>query len=179
MPSLTSTTLGRFCRELASGLDDTPTLLTEWGVSAEDFERIRTSPAFAAEMKVVMQEMQDLGADAGYIYRMKSLSEEMLPEFVRMLKDPVTPTSTRFDMIKWAAEMARLKEKPSKTDPQAGPRGPSVTFHFGAGLPIQTTVTVQAEPDAPADTYGQRPQQVIDIQPSPRPMPSTFEGFEV
>lgn len=179
MPTLNTTTLGRFCRELASGLDDTPSLLAEWGVSADEFEHIRTSPAFAAEMKVVMQEMQDLGADAGYIYRMKSLSEDMLPEFVRMLKDPVTPTSTRFDMIKWAAEMARLKEKPKAADQQAGPRGPSVTFHFGPGLPIQT-VTVQAEADAPAaDTYGQQPQNVIDIRPEPKPKPATFEGFEV
>ncbi len=100
-----------------------------------DFEEIKQSPAFKHEMAVVLQEMQDMGSDAGYIYRMKSLSESLLPDFVKMVTSNDTPTGTKFEMIKWAAEMARLKEKPAKTAAEL-PRGPSVIFQFGAGLPV-------------------------------------------
>jgi hypothetical protein len=169
VPTLTSTTLGRFCRELAGGLDELPTLLREWGVDPAQFEVLQRSPAFELEMRAVQAEMADLGNDAGYIYRMKSLSEQMLPDFVKMMQDPATPTSTRFDMIKWAAEMARLKEKPAKNDPLAGPRGPSVTFHFGPGLPIQS-MTVGSEPaEVPRET-----PRLIDVTPAPK----SFEGFD-
>lgn len=146
MPELTSTTLGRFCRELAGGLDDIPILIEEWGITPEYFEVLQKSPAFVAEMQIVRSEMAELGNDAGYVYRMKSLSEEMLPEFVKMLRDPTTTTGQKFDMIKWAAEMARLKEKPTaKADLQAGPRGPTVVFRFGAGLPVHSMTLIPAE----------------------------------
>lgn len=155
MPTLTSTTLGRFCRELAGGLDDIPTLLAEWQIPPAQFELLQKSPAFVAEMQIVRSEMNDLGNDAGYVYRMKSLSEEMLPEFVKMLRDPATTTGQKFDMIKWAAEMARLKEKPpNKSDLQAGPRGPTVVFRFGAGLPVQSMTLIPAE-DPPPTYEGQ------------------------
>lgn len=143
MPTLTTTTLGRFCRELAGGLDDITTLLAEWQVTLPDWEGIQTSPAFIAEMQLVEAEMRDMGNDAGYVYRMKSLSEQMLPEVVRLLTDAATTPSMKFEMIKWVAEMARLKEKPVQKGEFSGPRGPTVVFKFGAGLPIQS-MTVHA-----------------------------------
>lgn len=150
MPTLTSTTLGRFCRELAGGLDDVHTLLDEWGVKPEEFAAMQASPAFVHEMKVVQAEMAELGNDAGYIYRMKSLSESLLPEFIELLKNAATTPSLKFEMIKWAAEMARLKEKPVRAGEMAGPRGPSVVFQFGAGLPVQTVTVRQVEDEPPA-----------------------------
>jgi hypothetical protein len=146
MPTLTTTTLGRFCRELAGGLDSIPVLLSEWNISPEDFQDIQTSPAFITEMKLVQQEMQELGNDAGYIYRMKSLSESMLPEVVALLQDKNTSPMLKFDVIRWVAEMARLKEKPvPKGEFQGGPRGPTVVFQFGAGLPVQSMQVVAGE----------------------------------
>ena len=65
MPTLSTTTLGRFCRELAGGLDSIPVLLQEWGVSEQDFADIQSSPAFVQEMLLVEQEMRDMGNDAG------------------------------------------------------------------------------------------------------------------
>lgn len=146
---LTSTTLGRFCRELACGLDQVEVLLAEWGVTEEQFALVQKSPAFQNEMAVVEAEMRELGADAGYIYRMKSLCEDMLPDFVKMYKDVAISPNQKFEMMKWAAEMARLKEKnvPRGTADMPGPRGPTVVFQFGAGLPIQS-MQVVAQPDA-------------------------------
>jgi len=138
MPTLTTTTLGRFCRELAGGLDSLPVLLTEWGVTPQDFIDIQASPAFLTEMQLVEAEMRDMGNDAGYIYRMKSLSESMLPEVVALLQDRNTSPMLKFDVIKWVAEMARLKEKPAPKGEFQGPRGPQVVFNFGAGLPVQS-----------------------------------------
>lgn len=137
MPTLTSTTLGRFCRELAGGLDDLPVLLREWDIDPPAFERLQASPAFLQEMKLVQIEMADLGNDAGYIYRMKSLSESLLPEFVKLLTDAATGNALRFQMIQWAAEMARLKEKPTAKNDNVS-RGPMVVFKFGPGLPVQS-----------------------------------------
>jgi hypothetical protein len=100
--------------------------------------------------------MQEFGNDAGYIYRMKSLSEEFITEIVRIMKAPDTPVSTRVELIKFTAEMARLKEKPpQKNDFDAGPRGPSVVFHFGAGLPVgpmSVTPVLQQPQVLPAET---------------------------
>jgi len=161
MPTLTTTTLGRFCRELAGGLDSVEVLLAEWAISPQDFLDIQTSPAFIAEMRLVESEMRDLGNDAGYIFRMKSLSESMLPEVVGLLQDKNTSPMLRFDVIKWVAEMARLKEKPSpKGDVNNGPRGPQVIFHFGAGLPVQTMRVIGGDAvvdnslDSPTDSNG-------------------------
>jgi hypothetical protein len=155
MPTLTTTTLGRFCRELAGGLDSLPVLLQEWGVSEQDFADIQTSPAFITEMKLVQLEMQELGNDAGYIYRMKSLSESMLPEVVALLQDKNTSPMLKFDVIRWVAEMARLKEKPvPKGDLNQGPRGPSVIFHFGAGLPVQSMKVIGGDGQAQVDVNG-------------------------
>lgn len=157
MPTLNTTTLGRFCRELAGGLDSVEVLLTEWNITQQDFEDIQTSPAFMQEMKLVQLEMQELGNDAGYIYRMKSLSESMLPEVVALLQDKNTSPMLKFDVIRWVAEMARLKEKPvAKGDAATLPRGPQVVFHFGAGLPVQSMKVIAGEA---ADV---QVQQVVD-----------------
>lgn len=138
MPDLSTTTLGRFCRELAGGLDDLSVILKEWHVTQEDWEGIQSSPAFIAEMQLVEAEMREMGNDAGYVYRMKSLSEQMLPEVVKLLMSDHTTPTMKFEMIKWVAEMARLKEKPVPKGEFQGPRGPSVVFRFGAGLPISS-----------------------------------------
>lgn len=146
MPSLSSTTLGRFCRELAGGLDDIDTLLAEWQIDRAAFDALQKTPAFQQEMVRVQQEMQDIGNDAGYVYRMKSLSESLLPDVVQLLRDAATGPALKFEMIKWVAEMARLKEKPPNKTEVAGPRGPMVVFKFGPGLPVQS-VMINPEDD--------------------------------
>jgi len=175
MPVLTTTTLGRFCREVAGGLDDIDVLLREWQVTPEEFELIKETPAFKHEMAVVVQEMQEMGTDAGYVFRMKSLAEELLPDVVRMAKAAETPTSQKFEIIRWVSEMARLKEKPAKNSDAQGPRGPSVIFQFGAGLPIGTMkVTAVAEDEPPP-----RVQHTYDVAPMREPAPTPgIEGFE-
>ncbi len=136
--TLTPTTLGKFCREIAAGLSPLPILLAEWGVSQAEYERIRTSDGYQQEMRVIVAEMQELGADAGYIYRMKSLSEEFITDIVEIMRSPNTSAATKVDLIKFCADLARLKEKPLPTgkDVAQAPRGPSVVFNFGAGLPL-------------------------------------------
>lgn len=165
MPELNSGTLGKFCRELAGGLSPLPTLLTEWSLTPTDYQRLQSSEGFAHEMSVIVREMREMGADAGYIYRMKSLSEEFIVEILRIMKSPDTPVSTRVELIKFTAEMARLKEKSAVRGEDVGPRGPSVVFHFGAGLPINSlTVTPAA----------------IDVQPTIT-SPTSVEsyGFDI
>lgn len=148
MPTLTSVSLGKFCREVAGGLSPMPVLLQEWGVTTEQFEQIRTSDAYLHEMQVIVREMQELGPDAGYIYRMKALSEEFIADIVTIMRNENTSAATKVDLIKFCAELARLKEKPVPAGAQAqGPRGPSVVFNFGPGLPVPT---IEVKPELEA-----------------------------
>jgi hypothetical protein len=154
MPNLTLTpvTLGKFCREIAVGLSPLPTLLAEWSVTPQQYAEIRESEGFKYEMATIVREMQEFGADAGYIYRMKALSEEFLGEIVAIMKDPNTGAGVKTDLIKFCADMGRLKEKPTAGPNGGGPSGPSVVFHFGAGLPVQnSTMTITADPAQPSN----------------------------
>jgi len=162
MPTLNSATLGKFCREISGGLSEIATLLEEWGLTPDEYERLRQSPGFQHEMELVFKEMQEMGPDAGYVYRMKSLAEEQLSEIVKLMSDPATTTSQKIELIRFCAEMGRLKEKAIPLSQQGAPRGPSVVFHFGAGLPVQS-VTVRPElevleaeeaSDRSSDTFG-------------------------
>jgi len=149
MLSLSPTTLGKFCREIAGGLSPLDVLLLEWGLSTGDYERLRASPGYQHEMQVIVQEMQELGPDAGYIYRMKALSEEFIADIVGIMRSPDTGAGTKVELIKFCADLARLKEKPAAAGAAgAGPRGPSVVFHFGAGLPIKSMELVPDTPPA-------------------------------
>lgn len=166
MPSLSPTTLGKFCREIAGGLSPVDVLLREWGLSSEDYHRLRESPGYQHEMQVIVQEMQELGPDAGYIYRMKALSEEFIADILGIMRNPDTGPGTKVELIKFCADLARLKEKPASAASVANvARGPSVVFHFGDGLPIRSMELVPELPEA----------VVVDVTP-PRTYVST-QGF--
>lgn len=150
MPTLTSATLGKFCREIACGLSPISVLIDEWGLSPERYQEVRVSEGFCAEMAIVVREMQELGPDAGYVYRMKSLAEEQIEEVVKIMGAPDTTTSQKIDLIRFCAEMSRLKEKPTPANQQQiGPRGPHVVFHFGAGLPLKSMEIVPETEEVP------------------------------
>lgn len=143
MPTLLPASLGQFCREVSIELSPLPTLLKEWGLAPEAFAVLRESAGYKHEMTVIAQEMADLGADAGYVYRMKALSEIFIADIVNIMKDANTTTGTKVDLIKFCADMARVKQPPPQAGQQmSGPRGPSVVFHFGAGLPIKSMTLV-------------------------------------
>jgi hypothetical protein len=155
MPTLLSTTLGKFCREIASGLSPLPVLLQEWDLTDAEYDRIKASDGYKAEMVAIMAEMQELGPDAGYIYRMKALSEEFISDIITIMRDPLTGAGTKVEIIKFVADLARLKEKtPTPAELKAqGPRGPTVVFNFGPGLPVKS-MTLVPEPEglaAPID----------------------------
>lgn len=168
MPLLSPTSLGKFCREIAGGLSPLDVLLREWGLSPEDYTRLRESPGYKHEMQVIVQEMQELGPDAGYIYRMKALSEEFIADIVGIMRDPSTGAGTKVELIKFCADLARLKEKPQAAAAQGGPRGPSVVFNFGAGLPIQSMTLIPDAPPPPVDVTPALPERRVvgfDIVP--------------
>lgn len=167
MPLLTSTTLGQFCREIAIQLSPLPVLLEEWGLTDEAYERLRTTKGYQDELIVITKEMQELGPDAGYVYRMKALSEIFIEDVVKIMKAVDTSTGTKVELIKFCADMARLKEKPLPQQMQLDrARGPSVIFHFGPGLPVQATqMTMQ-------------PVEVIDLQDVREAM-ETRKGFDL
>lgn len=176
MPILTTATLGKFCRELAAGLSSLDVLLHEWGLTHEQYAALAQSEGYRYEMTVIAQEMREMGADAGYIYRMKSLSEEFVQQIVAIMHDLATPTATKVDLIKFCAEMARLKEKPmSAAQAAAGPRGPSVVFQFGPGLPVQTIKVVGDEIDDPTTLAPPTPTH----DPAPSPLPVPRRGFQL
>jgi hypothetical protein len=146
MPLLTANSLGQFCREISIQLSPLETLLEEWGLTVPEFDRLRTTKGYQDEMIVITQEMAALGPDAGYVYRMKALSEIFIEDVVKIMKAVDTSTGTKVELIKFCAEMARLKEKPPAQQAVDNRlRGPSVIFHFGQGLPIQS-MTVTPEP---------------------------------
>lgn len=162
MPVLTQATFGKFCREVALGLDDETTLLAEWGVDAGHWDRIRRSEAFAREMATIHREVAEQGPDAGYIFRMKALSEELIPHIVKMMDDPSVAPGIKVDLIKFCAEIGRLRPAKESATAAAAPSGPMVTFNFGPGLPVPPTIEVKHEPPA--------------LELLPHPAPSAADG---
>jgi hypothetical protein len=121
--------------------------------------------------------MQEMGADAGYVYRMKSLSEEFLAEIVRIMQHADTSTGTKVDLIKFCADMARLKEKPTTAANQEAnrPRGPSVIFNFGAGLPIKSMTLVPE-----AEVGESRMQELVRLEAEAGVVPERpRKGFQI
>lgn len=178
MPELTPHTLGKFCREIAVGLSPLQTLLSEWGLTPDTYERLRDSPGYKHEMAVIAQEIQELGPDAGYIYRMKSLSEEFLKEIVKIMESPDTSVGTRVDLIKFCAEMGRLKEKPPTGNKNGVdfPRGPSVIFQFGDGLPVKSIQVHQVEEGDEPRPVSVQEQKLIDLTTRPEPPEPPLAG---
>lgn len=171
MPTLTPTTLGQFCRELAIQLSPLPTLLTEWGLTPEQFTILQNSAGYKHEITVITNEMLELGPDAGYVYRMKALSEIFIKDVVQIMQDPETPRSTKVELIKFCAEMARVKEKVVPAGQQVLNRGPSVVFNFGAGLPIQSMEVV-------GDLVAQEEMQGM-LEPVPTTVVEIRKGFSI
>ncbi len=169
MPLLTPVSLGQFCRELAIQLSPLPTLLQEWNLTPEQFAILQNSAGYKHEITVIANEMAELGPDAGYVYRMKALSEIFIKDVVQIMNDTETPRSTKVELIKFCAEMARVKEKVLPANQQLQNRGPSVVFNFGAGLPIQS-MEVVGELIA---------EQGLEVQEIAAPVVQIRKGFNI
>lgn len=130
MPTLTTLTVGRFIRELITGISPTSVLLAEWGISHDDYLELRKTKVFQRELASAVAEVQAQGSDAGYIMRMKLLSEEFIGDIEKIVRDDQAPHSVRADLIKFVADMGRLKPE-KKSD---APAGTSVTFNFGGNV---------------------------------------------
>jgi hypothetical protein len=130
MPALTSLTVGRFIRELLTGIAPTSVLFEEWGIDHDTYMELKRTPAFQRELQGALAELRSQGQDAGYILRMKMLSEEFFGDIEAIVRDELAPHSVKMEAIKFCAEMARLK--PEKKD--AVPAGTSVNFNFGGNV---------------------------------------------
>jgi hypothetical protein len=150
MPNLTSLTVGRFIRELLTGIAPTSTLFEEWGIDHDTYMELKRTPVFQRELQGAIAELKSQGQDAGYILRMKLLSEEFFGDIERIVRDEMAPHSVKMDAIKFCAEMARLR--PEKKD--AAPAGTTVSFNFGGnvgkllGLEGQAAV-LEVKPELP------------------------------
>jgi hypothetical protein len=85
---------------------------------------------FQKELQGAIAEVRAQGADAGYIMRMKLLSEEFFGDIEKIVRDEMAPHSVKMEAIKFCAEMARLKPE-KKQDVVAGT---AVNFNFGGTL---------------------------------------------
>jgi hypothetical protein len=130
MPTLTSLTVGRFIRELLTGIAPTSTLFEEWGIDADTYMELKRTPVFQRELQSAVAELKSQGQDAGYILRMKMLSEEFFGDIEKIVRDELAPHSVKMDAIKFCAEMARLK--PEKK--QEAVAGTAVNFNFGGSI---------------------------------------------
>ena len=155
MPNLTTLTVGRFIRELITGISPVSTLLEEWGITHDDYLELQKTKVFRTELQNAIADVQRQGPDASYIMRMKLLSEEFFGDIERIVRDEMAPHSVKMDAIKFCAEMARLR--PEKKD--AAPAGTTVSFNFGGnvgkllGLEGQAAVLeVKPEPTATGES---------------------------
>jgi hypothetical protein len=130
MPTLTSITVGRFIRELITGISPVSVLFEEWGIDADTYAELKRTPLFQKELQGAIAEVRAQGADAGYIMRMKLLSEEFFGDIEKIVRDEMAPHSVKMEAIKFCAEMARLKPE-KKQDVVAGT---AVNFNFGGTL---------------------------------------------
>lgn len=130
MPTLTTLTVGRFIRELITGVSPVSILLEEWGLDHLTYMELRKTKVFQAELASAIREVQSQGADAGYVMRMKLLSEEFFGDIEKIVRDDNAPHSVKMEAIKFCAEMARLKpEKKAE-----GIAGTTVNFQFGGAI---------------------------------------------
>jgi hypothetical protein len=130
MPNLTTLTVGRFIRELVTGISPVSTLLEEWGLDYDTYMELQKTKVFRAELARAVAELQQQGPDASYILRMKLLSEEFFGDIEKIVRDEMAPHSVKMDAIKFCAEMARLRPE-KKVEAQTGT---SVSFNFGGSI---------------------------------------------
>lgn len=130
MPNLTTLTVGRFIRELITGVSPVSILLSEWGLDADTYMELRKTKVFQRELAAAVNEVQAQGQDASYIMRMRLLSEEFFPDIQAIVRDERAPHSVKMDAIKFCAEMGRLRPE-KRTE---GPAGTAVTFNFGGNV---------------------------------------------
>lgn len=131
MPTLNHLTVGRFIRELLTGIAPVSVLLEEWGLDADTYLELKKTPVFQRELETARSELAQQGQDAGYIMRMKLLSEEFIGDIEKLVRDEMAPHSVKADMIKFVAEMGRLRPE-KKTEGAA--TGTQVTFNFGGNV---------------------------------------------
>jgi hypothetical protein len=154
MPNLTTLTVGRFIRELITGISPVSILLEEWGLDHDTYMELRKTKVFQQELAAAVADVQRQGPDASYVMRMKLLSEEFFGDIEKIVRDDMAPHSVKMDAIKFVAEMARLR--PEKK--QDAVTGTSVNFNFGGNvgklLGIDNVLEVKPElthtPEAPS-----------------------------
>jgi len=143
MPTLSHLTVGRFIRELITGIAPVSVLLEEWGLDADTYLELKKTPLFRSELESAVAEVHAQGQDAGYIMRMKLLSEEFIGDIEKLVRDEMAPHSVKADMIKFVAEMGRLRPE-KKPEVSAGT---AVTFNFGGNvgklLGVEKTLEVE------------------------------------
>ena len=131
MPVLTTMTVGRFIRELITGISPVSILLEEWGLTADDYLELKKTPVFRAELQKVREQVHAEGANASYVTRMQLLSEEFIGDIEKIVRDEMAPHAVKADMIKFAAEMGRLRPEKKQEGAAAGTQ---VTFNFAPSI---------------------------------------------
>jgi len=152
MTNLTTLTVGRFIRELITGISPVSILLSEWGLDHDTYMELKKTKVFRAELERAIQDVQAQGPDAAYVLRMKLLSEEFFPDIQAIVRDEKAPHSVKMDAIKFVAEMGRLRPE-KKSD---APAGTAVHFNFGGNLGkllgIENVLEVQPALPRPDDS---------------------------
>ncbi len=167
MPNLTTLTVGRFIRELITGISPVSTLLEEWGIDHDTYMELAKTKVFQKELRAAITDVQSQGPDAAYIMRMKLLSEEFFGDIEAIVRDTNAPHSVKMDAIKFCAEMGRLR--PEKKQETAV--GTAVNFNFGGNigklLNLDST-TLEIKPTPPT-TQSDDPATRATIESRPPP----------
>jgi hypothetical protein len=103
--------------ELALGLDSENHILNKYMVSPEEYEYLKTLPAFRKDLVTKIGEKEK----DGITFRVKArLQAEMYleNEIHEIVTNTSLPASTRLDAIKWVAKMGDLEPKEAKGENQ-------------------------------------------------------------
>jgi hypothetical protein len=103
--------------ELALGLDSEEHILNKYMVSPEEYEYLKTLPAFRKDLVAKIGEKEKNGTTFGVKARLQA-EMYLENEIHEIVTSSTTPASTRLAAIQWVAKMGDLEPKEAKGDNQ-------------------------------------------------------------
>jgi hypothetical protein len=112
------------CAELACGLADAKGIKKRYGISDEQWLKLKKSKFFRGMLAEAIEKFRgDMNAGRRITVKSEVLLEDMLPLLHDWAHDPQIAISNRLDVIKTAAELAGRKGANAANQASGGPAG--------------------------------------------------------
>ncbi len=137
------------CAELAAGLADADGIKEKYGLTEEQWRKLKSTPAFRSMLKDALRKLSgDMNAGKRIMMKAEILLEDSLPVLDRVIHDKEGSTQSKIDSIK---QLTILAGKTGKIDGQGNNAGHgfnvSIHINTGDGEANQPLTIINAEPE--------------------------------